>query len=149
MCQGGSCVAKPQCGDGADNPACPDGQECQGGTCRVKLVSCNLGGDPVFFDFDKANLRNDQRVKLDGVAACLKNNNLSAQIGGHADERGTEEYNLALSDKRASTAKAYLVKTGVSNDKLSAVGFGETNPVASGSSEDAWSKNRRVEVDSK
>ncbi len=149
MCQGGSCVAKPQCGDGADNPACPEGSECVSGTCRVKLVSCNLGGDPVYFDFDKANLRPDQKAKLDGVAACLKNNSLSAQVGGHADERGTEEYNLALSQKRADAASSYLVKSGVSKDKLSAVGFGENNPLSSGSSEDAWSKNRRVEVDSK
>lgn len=148
MCSNNACMDKPQCGEGADNPMCPPGQDCTAGRCQMKVVSCNIN-EPVFFDFDKYNLRADQREKLDGVAACLKSNGLSAAVDGHADDRGTEEYNLALGQKRADTAKKYITNLGVGADKLNSVSYGESQPIASGSSEDAWSRNRRVEVHSK
>ena len=148
MCQSGGCVAKPECGEGADNPMCPPAQDCQSGRCQCKVVSCNMS-DPVYFDFDEYALRSDQKAKLDGVASCLKNNSLSADVEGHADERGTEEYNLALGQKRADGAKKYLVNLGVKGDKLGAKSFGEERPVTSGSSEDSWSKNRRADISSK
>jgi peptidoglycan-associated lipoprotein len=148
FCQAGSCAEKPQCGENADNPMCPPGQDCLGGRCQMKVASCNMA-DPVYFDFDKYNLRADQREKLDGIAACLKSNGLSANVDGHCDERGTEEYNLALGQKRADTAKKYISNLGVASDKLNSVSYGETQPVSAGSTEDAWSKNRRVEVRSR
>ena len=105
--------------------------------------------DPVYFDYDKYALRGDQKEKLDGIAICLKNNSLNASVDGHCDERGTEEYNLALGQKRADTAKKYLTNLGVGADKLNSVSYGESQPMTSGSSEDSWGKNRRVEVHSK
>lgn len=147
-CSNGGCIEKPQCGDGADNPMCPPGQECTAGRCQMKVASCNMN-DPVYFDYDKYALRGDQKEKLDGIAICLKNNSLSASVDGHCDERGTEEYNLALGQKRADTAKKYLTNLGVGADKLNSVSYGESQPLTSGSSEDAWGKNRRVEVHSK
>lgn len=148
MCQNSACVSKPECGEGADNPMCPPGSDCQGGRCAVKIASCNTR-DPVYFEFDKYNLQKTEQEKLDGVAACLKSNDLGAGVDGFADDRGTEEYNLALSQKRADTAKKYLSNLGVKADKLTSVGNGETTRFGEGESDSAWKENRRVQVQSK
>ncbi|MCA9537299.1 MAG: OmpA family protein [Myxococcales bacterium] len=141
------CTAKPECGEFSDNPACPDGQECVGGTCQAKVNQC--GGDPVLFDFDKSNIRRDQRGKLDAVAACMQDPNAAALlIEGHCDERGTEEYNLALGERRAEASKRYLEAKGVSAGRLNTRSMGESYPVDSGSNEKAWAKNRRTEFKS-
>lgn len=144
-CDGsGNCVPKPECGPNADNPNCPEGQECVGGTCQIKAAQCTA--EPVYFDFDRSNVKSNQRSKLDQVAACMQDPNAATVVlEGHADERGTEEYNLALSERRAQAARSYLVNKGVPSGKLETVGYGEARPAVDGSNERAWGKNRRVE----
>ncbi len=143
-CSNGSCVEKPECGENADNPICPEGQECVGGRCQAKVVQCTT--EAVYFDFDRSTIKSNQRAKLDQVASCMGDPNAApVQLAGHADERGTEEYNLALGERRADAAKKYLVSKGVDGSRLSTISFGEERPAVSGSNESAWSKNRRVE----
>ncbi len=143
-CEGGTCTPRPECGDNSLTPACPEGQECIGGSCQVKAVQCTA--EPVYFDFNRSNIKRGQRTKLDEVASCLADPNAATVVlGGHADERGTEEYNLALSERRADAAKRYLVNKGAASSKLETIGYGESSPAVNGSNERAWSRNRRVE----
>ena len=101
-------------------------------------------GDRVFFDFDKYTLRADAKATLDKQAAWLKAYpNYSLTIEGHADERGTREYNLALGEKRANSVKEYLIAGGVAASRVKTVSYGKERPVALGSNEAAWSQNRR------
>lgn len=98
----------------------------------------------VYFDFDQYNLDNDDRATLRASAEWLKKNpSARAQIEGHSDERGTNEYNLALAAKRAQAAKDYLVSLGVTENRLSTVSYGEEIPVCRDVTEDCWQKNRR------
>ena len=99
----------------------------------------------VFFDFDRSDLREDSRAAIDANAGWMKNNpGMKVQIEGHCDERGTEEYNLALGERRASAVKNYLVSLGVDSRRLYTISYGEELPVDPGHSEEAWSKNRRA-----
>ncbi|EME68163.1 outer membrane protein [Paramagnetospirillum caucaseum] len=101
-------------------------------------------GDRVFFDFDKSTLRADAKATLDKQAAWLKAYpNYSMTIEGHADERGTREYNLALGEKRANSVAQYLKSAGVAAARVKIVSYGKERPVALGSNEAAWSQNRR------
>lgn len=99
----------------------------------------------VYFDYDQSDLRENDRVTLvrDGEA-LRKYDYLVVTIEGHADERGTVEYNLALSDKRARLAYDYLVSVGVSPSRIKAVAYGKEIPVCSESNEDCWQRNRRA-----
>jgi peptidoglycan-associated lipoprotein len=99
----------------------------------------------IHFDFDKSFIREDAKPVLSAVADFLKKNRgAKLQVEGHCDERGTSEYNMALGDRRAESARAYLVSLGVPASALSAVSFGEEKPLDPGHSEEAWSKNRRA-----
>jgi peptidoglycan-associated lipoprotein len=101
-------------------------------------------GDRVFFDFDKSTLRADAKATLDKQAAWLKAYpNYSMTIEGHADERGTREYNLALGEKRANSVAEYLKAAGVAAARVKTISYGKERPVALGSNEAAWSQNRR------
>jgi peptidoglycan-associated lipoprotein len=101
-------------------------------------------GDRVFFDFDKYALRADAKATLDKQAAWLKKYpNYSLTVEGHADERGTREYNLALGERRANAVKEYLVGAGLPATRVKTVSYGKERPVALGSNEAAWSQNRR------
>lgn len=101
-------------------------------------------GDRVFFDFDKSSLRADAKATLDKQAAWLKAYpNYAMTIEGHADERGTREYNLALGEKRANAVAEYLKAAGVAAARVKTVSYGKERPVALGSNEAAWSQNRR------
>lgn len=102
--------------------------------------------ETVYFDYDKYELRQDARESLSRNAEWLKSNSdIQLQIGGHSDERGTDEYNLALGDRRAASVKNYLVSLGVDESRLLTVSFGEEMPADSGHGEKAWSLNRRAE----
>ena len=102
-------------------------------------------GDRVFFDTDMSNIREDGRQTLNRQAEWLKKyTNYQITIAGHCDERGTREYNLALGERRANAAKNYLVSLGVAPDRLSTVSYGKERPIAVGSNEDAWARNRRA-----
>ena len=101
-------------------------------------------GDRVFFDFDKSSLRADAKATLAKQAVWLKQYpNYSLTIEGHADERGTREYNLALGEKRANSVKEFLTANGVAAARVKTVSYGKERPVALGSNEAAWSQNRR------
>lgn len=102
-------------------------------------------GDRVYFAYDSSELSVAARSRLQGQAKWLTANTGSSVIlQGHADERGTREYNLALGERRAAAAKNYLVALGVSPSRISIISYGKERPVALGSNERAWSKNRRA-----
>lgn len=109
-------------------------------------VSRKLDLQTVYFDYDKFIL-NPQALDIMSVNADqMWNHPLSVVlIEGHCDERGTEEYNLALGEKRAREVRDYLVKYGISPERLSIISYGESVPAAPGSGEKSWSKNRRAE----
>ena len=99
----------------------------------------------VFYDFDSTALSADAQNQLKQNAAWLENNSANkALIEGHCDSRGTSEYNMALGERRASTAKEYLVRLGVASSRLETVSFGEERPFDTGKGESAWAKNRRA-----
>ncbi len=98
----------------------------------------------IHFDFDRSEIKNRYKPVLNHKASFLKSYpNARIQIEGHCDERGSVQYNLALGDRRANSAKAYLVALGISADRISTISFGEERPVDSGNNEEAWAKNRR------
>jgi len=100
----------------------------------------------VYFDFDSAVLRDDARAILDKDIEWLKANPaVRVQLEGHCDERGTEEYNLHLGERRANSVKGYLAKNGIDAGRLFTISYGEQRPVDPGHNEAAWAKNRRVQ----
>ena len=100
----------------------------------------------VYFDFDEAKLTPTAIAKLDKTAAWMqKNPEANIEIAGNCDERGTNEYNMALGERRANTAKKYLVSMGIASDRLATISYGEEQPVDPGHTEAAWAKNRRDE----
>ncbi len=101
-------------------------------------------GDRVFFAFDRFDVEPDQKKTLDRQAAWLKKfSSVTVTIEGHADERGTREYNLALGERRANAVKEYLIYLGIDAKRIKTVSYGEERPVALGSDEAAWAQNRR------
>ncbi len=101
----------------------------------------------VYFDFDEASVRDDSRETLLAHANYLaRNTHLNVLLAGHADERGTREYNMALGEKRAIAVRNFLVANGVRVGQLETVSYGEEKPAAYGATETAWSRNRRVEL---
>jgi peptidoglycan-associated lipoprotein len=100
--------------------------------------------DRVFFATNKSILTTASRDTLRKQAAWLRENkNINATVEGHADERGTREYNLALGERRANAAKDYLMTYGISSNRISVISYGKERPVNSGSGPLAWSQNRR------
>ena len=107
-------------------------------------------GEPyvkIYFDYDQDNLREDALSDLLKVSRLMKDNpKYTLLVEGHADERGTREYNLALSERRAKAVEDFLSASGVSSFNVEVVGYGEEKPVDNGSNESAWSQNRRAEL---
>ncbi len=100
----------------------------------------------IHFDFDKYSIRTDAVPAMKDNAKWLQENqNVNVVVEGHCDERGTNEYNMALGERRANAAKNYLVNLGVATGRVSTVSFGEEKPASSGHDEGAWSENRRAE----
>src|SRR5690554_4763709 len=99
-----------------------------------------------YFDFDSYQLAAATRSNLDVVARVLKKSGAKVRLEGHADERGTREYNLALGEKRAKAVANYLTMQGVNKSQLEIISYGEEKPAALGSNEAAWAQNRRVEL---
>ena len=98
----------------------------------------------VYFDFDKSNLRSEAQETLKKKASFLRNNPAFALlIAGNCDNRGTEEYNLALGDRRADSAKQYLIALGISGDRIKTISYGELRPADPANNEVAWALNRR------
>ena len=102
----------------------------------------------IHFDYDKSNIRPDDAGTLDQKIAILQaNSDLRIRIGGHCDERGSDEYNLALGNRRAQAAKQYLVSHGIDASRIETQSWGEERPLVDGHDEGAWSQNRRDEFE--
>ncbi len=124
---------------------CPDGQECQNNRCVTSetQAACDLG--TIYFEFDSSTLSSTARDTLQGTQGCMRERNLSgATVVGHTDPRGTEEYNLALGERRAQAVVRYLQSLGVARDALSANSMGEE--MASGGDEAGWSQDRKAVI---
>lgn len=104
--------------------------------------------EAVYFDYDRAELRSDARTTLQANASVVKNGSGNITIEGYCDERGSQEYNLALGEKRARSVKRYLLDLGVPQSRLDVVSYGEAAPAVMGHNESAWRYNRRSEFKS-
>lgn len=114
---------------------------------RARALAAELT-QTINFDYDQFAVRAEDQGTLDRKAAILQANpGVRLRISGHADERGSDEYNLALGNRRAGAAKRYLTGKGVGDDRLEVISFGEERPAVQGSSEDVWARNRRDEFE--
>jgi peptidoglycan-associated lipoprotein len=101
---------------------------------------------PVYFDYDSSVLKPAAKTSLERGSVWLKQNpNVNVQIEGHCDERGTNEYNLALGERRALAARRYMVSLGINPDRIFTISYGEERPAVEGHDESAWKYNRRDE----
>lgn len=122
-------------GNGSNGPARPGTQE---------DLTQNVG-DRVFFAYNSSTISSEGQETLKRQAAWLKQYpNLNVSIEGHADERGTREYNIALGERRAAATKKYLTGLGVASSRLSTISYGKERPAVIGSDESAWGQNRRA-----
>lgn len=162
-CRAGRCVDRAACSSDGD---CADADHCVANRCepkesadagtvtgpltdaevekRKRLEACVL--ERIQFDFNGFGLTDQARASLDRSAECIRFKGRGVVIAGHADERGTEEYNLVLGEKRANAVKRYLAGLGLDENKLRTVSYGEYRPVDGAQTEDAWSMNRRAEL---
>ena len=103
-----------------------------------------FAANTVYFDFDRATIKPSETGKIEEVAKYLQANPTHAvQIEGHCDERGTEQYNLSLGERRALSVREYLVTAGIQPDRIFTISYGESRPADPGHNEAAWAKNRR------
>jgi peptidoglycan-associated lipoprotein len=155
ICEGASCVPE-QCNDARP---CSGSLECKQRRCVPKSTTGQNGGGGgdgdlncnksarVQFDFNLFDLRPEAREALDTVAKCLqKNPEWKLTVEGHADERGTTDYNLQLGDRRAGSIKEYLVRLGVDKSRIKTISYGEEKPLTAAATEEAWAQNRRGEL---
>lgn len=148
QCMEGRC--EPIEGYCASSGDCPDGQECRNNRCVTSQVTtsepedttttCSLS--PVYFAYDSSELDSRARSSLESSARCLTQRNNAARVTGMTDPRGTEEYNLALGDRRARTVAQYLTNLGVDQSRPHSVG----EEMASGTDESGWANDRRAEI---
>jgi peptidoglycan-associated lipoprotein len=102
----------------------------------------------IFFDYDRSDITDDARSKLDQkVPVLTQNSGVRIRIAGHTDSRGSDEYNLALGQRRAAAAKRYLTDRGIDGSRIEIVSFGEERPTCTDESEGCWSRNRRDEFE--
>ncbi len=100
----------------------------------------------IFFEYDQFTLTPEARQTLEANAAFLKSRpQVAVQVEGHCDERGSDEYNLALGERRARAAREYLISLGIAGDRLTTISYGEERPLEQASGEEGWAKNRRAE----
>lgn len=148
-CAGTKAPAKPepaQAGPPAVPQMAPDRTEPRQVAELSIGESRGLTFTPVYFDFDKSNIRPDQKSTVAGLVQWLtEDSNLEVKLAGHCDERGTLEYNLALGQRRAESVKFLLEQYGIAGDRIRTVSYGEGLPVDAGHNEQAWARNRRVE----
>jgi len=102
----------------------------------------------IYFDYDRAELTTESRAALDAKLPVLRANaGVRIRISGHTDDRGSDEYNLALGQRRAAAAKRYLVSQGIGEDRIDVVSFGEERPAVQGADDSSWAQNRRDEFE--
>ncbi len=103
---------------------------------------------PVYFDYDKSDIRDDQKATLEAKLPIFQANpDMRIRVAGHTDNRGSDEYNLALGQRRAAEVKQYLIARGIAEGRIDVVSFGEERPAVAQDNEDAWAKNRRDEFE--
>lgn len=145
---GGSDVTPVVTSDGAGGDSSVNGQglgqdQMGSGSDAAAMPAINT----VYFDFDKSDIRADSRDILDQHAEyLLANPSITVILEGHADERGTREYNQALGERRGNSVMSYFQLKGISSSRMEVISFGEENPAVIGHNREAWSKNRRVVV---
>jgi len=146
-CETASQVSGDSASTSASNTASSSAASSSASAAAEKTPAEKLAqvGDTVNFDFDSAELTVSARSTLNRQAAFLSvNPDLMIVIEGHADERGTREYNLALGERRATAVRDYLVAKGINSARVRTVSYGKERPAVSGSDEAAWAKNRRA-----
>ncbi|MBO9518221.1 MAG: peptidoglycan-associated lipoprotein Pal [Porphyrobacter sp.] len=112
---------------------------------QAHFAQAMQGRDTIYFDTDQYNIDPEDQAALRQQAQYMQQYaDIRATVEGHADERGTREYNLALGERRANAARNYLVSLGISPDRLTTVSYGKERPVALGSNEASWARNRRA-----
>lgn len=152
-CNDGRCDAIPGwCGSSSD---CPAGQECQGNRCVQSQVTegepidsgpAACGLDAIYFAYDASEISGTARSTLETNASCINSRDIPhVRVTGHTDPRGTEEYNLALGERRAQSVRTYMTRLGVDSGRMSTHSMGEE--VARGSDESSWSQDRRVQFE--
>ena len=115
---------------------------------RMMAEARNTLTATIYFELDQSTLSDQSRATLDAKLPLLNaNTGLRLQVVGHADERGSDEYNLALGQRRAAAAKRYLTDRGIASDRITVVSRGEEQPVCTASDESCWSQNRRDEFE--
>jgi peptidoglycan-associated lipoprotein len=146
-CKQGKCVRKGRC---ATDDDCPEGQDCKSGTClpaAPKKASqdapCKL--QPVYFDFNESVLTNEATQAIDADFDCIQKAGRAVQLIGRTDPRGTEEYNLALSEKRAWSVRERLRRRGIADNQMRVLPKGELE--ATGRDEAGWAQDRRVDFE--
>jgi peptidoglycan-associated lipoprotein len=138
ICKSGVCEPGVEC---SDTVPCPPGKECVNGECKV---TCTL--QAVTFDYNESLIRSDQEVTLKANADCVKAKGGSIRVDGHSDERGEEEYNIALSERRATAVRKYYVDLGIASSSIKINSYGFSKPTCSESHEPCWDQNRRAET---
>ena len=114
---------------------------------KQKIVKEEFKGENIYFAFDSSDLSDQARLILNNNAKYLrKHSSLTATVEGHCDDRGSEEYNIALGERRAESVKKFLVDLGISTDRLATISYGENKPIETGQGETSWAKNRRAQV---
>ncbi len=113
---------------------------------RRLMDAASAVGSVFYFDYDSSSLSDDARAAIDAHVALMMADGGNVRLEGHTDERGTREYNLALGERRANAVRDYMVASGVPGYRIETISYGEENPIAYGSGESSWSKNRRVEI---
>ena len=149
-CKNGKCLGPGQCISDED---CPENHECQNGSCVAPPADTAAGNDPcsklgltplptVYFDFDEFVLSTEATRALQQAVNCLKKANRRVRLEGHCDPRGTEEYNLALGDRRSRSVYRYLLRLGAPRNRMRSVSKGKLE--ATGSGESSWGQDRKV-----
>jgi len=142
------CKKRPRRGGiGGDNVGGIAGQEGYAEGLSDRFGGTELAGQfaAVYFDYDSAQINESERSKIEAVASDLKSGRSSLIVEGHCDERGSNEYNLSLGERRALAIRAYLVGLGLDGARVQTKSYGEERPVCTEHEEGCWSKNRRGE----
>ncbi len=144
------CKKKPRSGSGTDDFGSTlgpiDGAGYGSLTNPDDLQAVASQFEAVYFEYDSSQIADSERAKLEVVADYLRNNmSVGLLVEGHCDERGSNEYNLALGERRAQAVRAYVVGLGIDAGRIRTVSYGEEQPIAFGHDDDSWRQNRRAQ----
>jgi peptidoglycan-associated lipoprotein len=145
ICHQGACKNAKRCGSDQD---CAQNEDCRDSLCIAATTSPSPGGGckvpTIFFDFNESILTSEARAQLADAVACVKESNASSRAVGHADPRGTQEFNMALSERRARAVREQLERLGIGADRITLLPRGSID--AKGTDEPSWANDRRVEL---